>query len=118
MAEKCWAGHQKKNEGYNYASEKKLASVLGDAPNTDFLYEIDKNIKDNELIKLDDKTNNLVEGVNILEATNITEDVKGKDGKAIQFNGGSSYFKTEDVYKRQMLANELIKEIILLYKNR
>lgn len=95
VAEKCWAGHQKKNEGYNYASEKKLASVLGDAPNTDFLYEIDKNIKDNELIKLDDKTNNLVEGVNILEATNITEDVKGKDGKAIQFNGGSSYFKTD-----------------------
>ena len=52
-------------------------------------------IKDNELIKLDDKTDNLVEGVNILEPTNITEDVNGKDGKAIQFNGGTSYFKTD-----------------------
>lgn len=95
VAEKCWGGHQKKNEGYNYASEKKLASLLGDAPNTDFLYEIDQNIENNELVKLDDKVINLAKGVTLLEVTNITEDATGKNGNAIGFKGNSSYFKTD-----------------------
>lgn len=95
VAEKCWGGHQKKNEGYNYASEKKLASLLGDAPNTDFLYEIDQNIENNELVKLDDKVINLAKGVTLLEVTNITEDATGKNGNAIGFRGNSSYFKTD-----------------------
>lgn len=98
VAEKCWAGTQAKNEGRNYAHEKALASQLGDAPNADFLYEVDRTVKDNELVKLDDTLNNQVAkntGVNLTDSKNITENVTGKNGNALQFNGDESYIKTD-----------------------
>lgn len=98
IASKCWNGNQTKNEGYTYSDVKKLASTLGDAPRADFMYEVDKKVEKNELIKLDDKViNGTTEGTGakILNKVNITENVTGKNGNAIQFNGGSSYISTD-----------------------
>lgn len=99
IAEKSWGGDEIKESGATYNDLKNVATKLGDAPNTDFLYEIDSNIiKDNEIVELDNKVDNLTEentGANIIDSTNVTEDVVGKNGKAIKLNGGESYIETD-----------------------
>lgn len=96
IAQKTWAGTQSKDEGKSYADTKKLAAVLGDAPNADFLYEIDKTINNNEVVKLDNvATNKITNGVAVTGNTNVTENVSGKNGNALGFNGGTSYLSTD-----------------------
>lgn len=96
IAQKTWAGTQSKDEGKSYADTKKLAAVLGDAPNADFLYEIDKTINNNEVVKLDDvATNKITNGVAVTGNTNVTENVPGKNDNGLRFNGGSSYLSTD-----------------------
>ena len=48
-------GPQAKQSGKSYADVKKLAEQLGDAPNADFMYEVDKEVIDHELLKLNGK---------------------------------------------------------------
>lgn len=95
IAQKTWAGTQAKDEGKSYSDIKQLAAVLGDAPNADFLYEIDKTIENNEVIKLDDKTTNkITNGVTITGNTNVSEDVTSKNENGLKINGGTSYLTT------------------------
>lgn len=96
IAQKTWAGTQAKEEGKSYADVKKLAATLGDAPNADFLYEIDKEVENNELVVLDDKTvNKITNGASITERVNVSEDIKGKNDNGLSFNGKSSYLSTD-----------------------
>lgn len=48
-------GSHAKQSGKSYADVKKLAEQLGDAPNADFMYEVDKEVIDHELLKLNGK---------------------------------------------------------------
>lgn len=96
IAQKTWAGTQAKEEGKSYADVKKLAATLGDAPNADFLYEIDKEVENNELVVLDDKTvNKITNGATITGSVNVSEDIKGKNDNGLAFNGKSSYLSTD-----------------------
>lgn len=96
IAQKTWAGTQAKDEGKSYDDVKQLANTLGDAPNSDFLYKIDENISNNEVIKLDDvAVNKITNGVDITGNTNVSENAAGKNGNGLRFNGGTSYLTTE-----------------------
>lgn len=96
VAEKTWAGPQAKQSGKSYADVKKLAEQLGDAPNADFMYEVDKEVIDHELLKLNGKVkNNAQAGATVKEYKNVTERVPGKKGTALQFNGKESYLSTD-----------------------
>lgn len=96
VAEKTWAGNQAKNEGRTFADVQALAAELGDAPNADFMYEVDKNVADNELLKLDGTVENTAEaGAEITGSENVTENAEGRNGTALRFNGGSSYLTTD-----------------------
>ena len=96
VAEKTWAGNQAKNEGRTYADVQALAAELGDAPNADFMYEVDKNVVDDELLKLDGTAENTAEaGAEVTGSENVTENAEGRNGTALQFNGGSSYLTTD-----------------------
>lgn len=98
IAEKSWGGDERKDSGFTYSDLNKIANNLGDAPNADFLYEIDNKVVDNELVELDDKVTNLTEGntgANIISSVNISENVAGKNENAIRFNGGESYIATD-----------------------
>ena len=96
IAEKTWAGTQASEEGKTYADVKELAAKLGDAPNADFLYEVEKEVVDNELLKLDDAVENTAKaGATVTDSKNITEKVDGKHGDALQFNGKESYLSTD-----------------------
>lgn len=96
IAQKTWAGTQAKDEGKSYDDVKQLANTLGDAPNSDFLYEIDETITNNEVIKLDDvAVNKITNGVDITGNVNVSENVEGKNENGLRFNGGTSYLTTE-----------------------
>lgn len=98
LAEKCWGGNESKDSGITYDQLKATVARLGDAPNADFLYEIDKKVKDNEIVKLDDEIKNEVTkntGASLGDSNNVTAGVAGKNGNALKFNGGSSYIETD-----------------------
>ena len=96
VAEKTWAGTQANETGKTYEDVKNLAAELGDAPNADFMYEVDKEVVDNELLKLDGKADNAAQaGAEVTGNENVTENAAGKNGAAIQFNGGASYITTD-----------------------
>ena len=96
VAEKTWAGTQANDEGKTYEDIKNLAATLGDAPNADFMYEVDKEVVDNELLKLDDKAENAAQaGAEVTGNENVTENAAGKNGTSLKFNGGASYITTD-----------------------
>lgn len=100
IAEKCWAGTERKAEGVTYSQFEASATALGDAPNTDFLYRDSIKTEQNEVLKLDDTVNNLTKegtGVSLVDDKNITEEVAGKHGKALSFTGGESYIETDAI---------------------
>lgn len=100
IAEKCWAGTERKAEGTTYSQFEAATSALGDAPNTDFLYRDSIKTENNEVLKLDDTMENLTKtgtGVALVDNKNMEEQVIGKHGKGLSFHGGESYIETDAI---------------------
>ena len=95
VAEKTWAGTQANEEGKRYSDIKELAAQLGDAPNADFLYEVDQPVVDDELLKLNGNAENSAEVRVAGDGVKLHQE--GKDGAptAIAMSGNNSTLKTD-----------------------
>lgn len=93
IAEKTWAATDKKDAGMSFDQFSNLIKQLGDAPNTEYLFT-HASYKDNLVISLDEKVENIITGATFKDIHNVTVDANGRFEKGIRFHGKSSYIDT------------------------
>lgn len=100
IADKTWANTERKENNTAWSELNAFGKALGDAPNADFLYDIENDIEivDNQVLTLNEGLRNEVRentGATILENKNISIINEGKVNKGLSFAGGESYLKTD-----------------------
>lgn len=100
IAEKTWAGSEGKESGKSWDEVTALGEALGDAPNADFLYDVEHDIQivDHKIVEIIDGEHNATQantGATIMKNMNVSVNSSSKDGAGLQFNGGTSYLQTD-----------------------
>ena len=92
IAQKSWSVDES-NKSMNYTEFKQLGEIIGDAPASDFLYRNNKFTEEKilDLGELGDISN---QADMELQPVNVDNDVQGKDGNGIRFNGKESFIES------------------------